>query len=428
MSGDDSKYRKALASRVRNLQPYPEGKFAGNGIVICAGGPALFTNAFVLVHVLRNSLRCRLPIEVWYFGRLELSQRMASLLHRMDVRTVDATDELAKQPAAIQDGWQLKVYALMASAFEQALLLDADIIPTRDPACVFEWAKFKETGAVLWPDLVDLVAASQVWRACGLAPRTVPSIESGQVLIDKAKCWSALQATLHLNECAEHYYRLVYGDKDTWLLGFLLTQSPYSLVPQRPVADGSWCFYQRDFDGAIIFQHRTRAKWRYSGAQDDLPGFVGLEGCLDALLALRRDWNGIVFNAPERNSDALRLDAQLARLSRFSFLVPGHSPEKLQLLADGEIGFGSNSDRRNWYCEVEADEVRLIICDAFGPRWRFNRDIDGRWSGNSLIDPTIEAYLAADLGIGEPSEGPRSYVNPQWPGHHSYSSREEAGA
>ena len=122
---------------------------------------------------------------------------MASLLHRLDVKTVDATGELAKQPAAIQDGWQLKVYALMASAFDQVLLLDADIVPTQDPACVFEWSKFKQTGAVLWPDLVDLVAESEIWPACGLAPRTVSSIESGQILIDKTKCWSALQATGH---------------------------------------------------------------------------------------------------------------------------------------------------------------------------------------------------------------------------------------
>ena len=97
MTGDDRKYRKALEVRLRKLPRYPKGKFAGQGIVICAGGPVLFTNAFVLVHVLRNALHCRLPIEVWHFGKPELSPRMATLLHKMDVRTVDATDELVKQ-------------------------------------------------------------------------------------------------------------------------------------------------------------------------------------------------------------------------------------------------------------------------------------------------------------------------------------------
>lgn len=428
MSGETSEYRRALKLRLRTLEPYPKGRFAGQGIVICAGGPSLFTNAYVLVHVLRNALQCRLPIEVWYFGRPELSPRMASLLHRLDVKTVDATEQLAKHPAAIQDGWQLKVYALMASAFEQVLLLDADVVPTRDPACVFEWPEFKQTGAVLWPDLVDLVTESEIWPACGLAPRTVPSIESGELLIDKAKCWPALQAILHLNENAEHYYRIVYGDKDTWLIGFLLTSSPYSLIPQRPAADGSWCFYQRDFDGRMLFQHRTRAKWRYAGAQDDLPGFVGLEACVEALTALRREWNGLVFNPPVRTPDAERIEEDLGRQSVFKFRIPGQSAETLRLLADGEIGPNAKSDRRNWYCEVEGGQVRLALCDAFGPRWRFTRDIDGGWSGHSLLDPTIEAYVAADVRVDAAAEAAGSYVNAQWPGHRSYSSREAAGA
>jgi len=125
--------------------------------------------------------------------------------------------------------------------------------------------------------------------------------------------------------------------------------------------------------------------------------------------------------------EALRLDERLIRESHFEFWIPGQPPEKLRLMADGEIGVGSNNERRNWYSEIEAGEVRLTLCDAFGPRWRFAREIDGRWTGHSLSDPTIEAYLAADPR-GEASDGARSYVNAQWPGHLSYSSREEAGA
>ena len=125
--------------------------------------------------------------------------------------------------------------------------------------------------------------------------------------------------------------------------------------------------------------------------------------------------------------ETLRLDAQLVGNPTSSSGFPANRRKDCELMADGEIGVGSNNERRNWYCEVEAGEVRLILCDAFGPRWRFTREIDGRWTGHSLLDPTIEAYLAADPS-GEASDGARSYVNAQWPGHLSYSSREEAGA
>src|SRR5690242_8603824 len=48
------------------LAPYPEGRFAGRGIVICAGGQRLFPNGWVCMRVLRL-LGCTLPIEFWHF-------------------------------------------------------------------------------------------------------------------------------------------------------------------------------------------------------------------------------------------------------------------------------------------------------------------------------------------------------------------------
>ena len=58
---------------------YPEGRFSGAGIVMCAGGRTYFTCAWVLVNLLRR-LGCRLPIEVWYRGRHEMSDVMRRLL------------------------------------------------------------------------------------------------------------------------------------------------------------------------------------------------------------------------------------------------------------------------------------------------------------------------------------------------------------
>ncbi len=420
----DQQYKRALEAHLGKLAPYPERRFSGRGVVICAGGPMLFTNAYVLAHVLRNALGCRLPIEVWHFGDAETSPRMATLLGELDVATIDATAELTKRPAAIADGWQLKIYALMGSAFEQALLLDADNVPARNPVDVFDAPRFRETGAVLWPDVVDIVAENPIWRACGLEPRTVPAIESGQVLIDKSKCWGALQAVLHLNENAAQYYRFVYGDKDTWLMGFLLTGSPHALIPVRPIADGNWALYQRDFDGGVLFQHRTGCKWRYAGSQDALPGFVGAVACEMALETLRRRWNGLVFNAPSRGAEALQAEAELAERRVFTIVSPGRSPERLELDTHGEIGPGAGADRRNWYCEVEDGVVSLVLCDAFGPRWRLARSAQDRWRGHAVADPSIEAAVAP--GPPEESRFALRFVRP-WPMRGAYSQHEDAG-
>ena len=41
-----------LKDRLMALEPYPVGRFAGRGIVICAGGVRLFTCAWVLLYML----------------------------------------------------------------------------------------------------------------------------------------------------------------------------------------------------------------------------------------------------------------------------------------------------------------------------------------------------------------------------------------
>src|SRR6185503_9953030 len=102
---------RRLSSRLKAAQTIPHGAFAGQGIVICAGGPRMFTNAYVLIHVLRRHLGCQLPIEVWHFGPTELSPRMADLLRELDAQPVDACAAMRLQPPQMSNPWQLKPYA-----------------------------------------------------------------------------------------------------------------------------------------------------------------------------------------------------------------------------------------------------------------------------------------------------------------------------
>ncbi|MDQ0392018.1 hypothetical protein [Labrys monachus] len=392
---ENARQQTLLAERLNSLEPYPGARFAGRGIVVCAGGPSFFTNAYVLVHVLREALQCRLPIEVWHLGPAEMSARMAAMLGAFGVRVVDATAGDADH-AWIVDGWQLKAHALAWSSFEEVLLLDADQVPTRDPAEVFEWADYRETGAVLWPDIVDLIPENPVWDACGLAPRSAPAIESGQLLIHKARKWPAIQLALHLNRHADFYYRMMYGDKETYLLGLLMADSRFAVIPHRPLPDVGLCLHQHDFEGRVLFQHRTGAKWRYAGGQEEPAGFVGLEACMTALAQLRKGWNGLVFHAPPRSAHALRTEREWASFRTLAFIVPGQAAVTLELLPDGEIGRSRAADRMNWWCDEKDGALHLVIHDAFGPCWRLEYQANRHWYGASVADPAIEAYAAAE--------------------------------
>ena len=60
--------RALLRAALDAPDPYPADRFSGRGIVICAGGARLLTGAWVTINILRRTLGCTLPIQVWHLG------------------------------------------------------------------------------------------------------------------------------------------------------------------------------------------------------------------------------------------------------------------------------------------------------------------------------------------------------------------------
>ena len=220
---DVSMYRDDIARLVEAPRPYPQGRFAGAGIVICAGGRSYFTCAWVLVNLLRT-LGCQLPIEVWYRSRKEMNGRKERLLETVEgVRCVDASEH---GPDCRLRGWEIKPFSIIHCPFEDVLFIDCDNVPTRDPSFLLNAQQYRRCGSIFWPDRWmgrgdrdDVrTMADGAWEACGLEPRDEPELESGQMVINKRKCWRALQLTMFLNVHSEFFYELVLGDKDTFHL------------------------------------------------------------------------------------------------------------------------------------------------------------------------------------------------------------------
>src|SRR5262245_12508817 len=98
-----------------SIQPYPGG-FSGRGITICAGGFTYFTNAWILIRLLRK-LKCELPIQFWHYGSEELDGRMAGLVRPYDVECVDARQVALKAGRQISRGWPLKPLSILHAPF-----------------------------------------------------------------------------------------------------------------------------------------------------------------------------------------------------------------------------------------------------------------------------------------------------------------------
>jgi hypothetical protein len=234
-------------------------------------------------------LGCRLPIEFWQLRNAELPETVRPLLRQLDVHCVDAGQIRQQHPIRFLSGWELKPYAILHSGFEQLLYLDADNLPVIDPTYLFDSDEFTRTGGVFWPDYGRIAADRAIWRICGISYRDEPEFESGQMLIDKRRCWKPLQVTMHMNNHSDFYYRYIHGDKDTFHMAWRMLEQSYSMVP-HPIHGLSAAMCQHDFAGNRVFQHRNLDKWRLGGGNRRVEGFDHEELCRTFLAELAAHW------------------------------------------------------------------------------------------------------------------------------------------
>ena len=252
------------------LGAYPEDRYRGRGIVIAGGGRAFFASLYITIRAIR-AVGCRLPIEVWFLGRNEeMPDRYVEILAPYDVRCVDGDAVRLRHPCRILHGWELKVFALLHSPFEEVLLLDADSYPVRDPSSLFDDPGYRERGAIFWPDIPQ--SRLRDWTPFRVEPpEGQASVESGQVVVNKRHCWRPLQLAWWYNDHSEWTYLHGYGDKHTFEVAWARLGVPYQYFQESAI----WmrkAFLHLGPDSRPQFIHRCRDKFRlapadYLGAQ-----------------------------------------------------------------------------------------------------------------------------------------------------------------
>jgi hypothetical protein len=396
---------KALNKAAASPEDFPEDRFDGRGIIICAGGARMFTCAWICIGMLRR-LGCTLPVEVWHLGSEEMGPPMRGLLAELGAETIDA-HEVAKRCAVRRlGGWELKPYALLHSRFREVLLLDADNMPVEDPTGLFDDPGFRESGALFWPDLLRLSRSNAIWSIAGLAPQDRVSFESGQLLLDKSRCWRPLTLAHWMNQRSEDFYGILHGDKDTFLIAWLMLDQHHHLVPHQPKQlEATIC--QRGPDGRILFQHRNGAKWVLRGINPTIEGFRREADCFALLAELEARWDGHVFNPPARGDAAKALECQLARTRRFRYVRVSSDERTVDLLADHRIG-GAGGDEFYWYVTGTDDCPLLVLAGNGASSNRLRLDPDGVWRGRLPYSPGTPVELvplAPDAGSRAPAAG-----------------------
>lgn len=244
------------------------------GVVICAGGWRFFPSLYVTVRILRET-GCTLPIQVWYLGKAEYDPRMQELLSPWNVEMVDGVEFVERHCKGMFrciGGWEMKAIAVAYSPFREVFSLDADCYPVYNIETFMRRKEYLDVGAVFWPDHFALKDEQYDFFGVPRPPHPI-GLESGQFLVDKQRCWKGVWLSAWLNGNSDYIYPtrtmvdFLYGDKDTFAMGFLKAGNKFTLPRTRP----GWrkvAFLQKDFDGKTFLIHRTMGKFKFSRPVD----------------------------------------------------------------------------------------------------------------------------------------------------------------
>ena len=365
---------------LKTIPTYPEGQFEGRGIVICAGGVRYLTCAWVLINMLRKH-GCTLPIELWYLGEDEGDPQWIDLVKPLGVECIDAHKVRDRHPHPRLGGWESKAYAILHSRFKEVLLLDADNVPVKDPAFLFDTPEYKQTGAVFWPDCGCTSSDCSAWDVFGVDKAMYldeREQESGQILINKESGWEALHLCNWFNMNSDFFYQHVYGDKDTFLFAWRRLAMPYTMV-EKPASVIPYSLLQYDLSGNPIFQHRIHDKWSLSG-NHQTKSFQHERECSQFVDQLNRTWRPVEHLT--RNLLPVDHDAMQALVgTRFEYQKTGRNRWPMELGSAGSISCGRSSEALFWW----SDSGDLVLAGQNGrPSVRLRLGDNRVWKGTSL--------------------------------------------
>ena len=308
-------------------------------------------------------------------------------------------------PCWTRESLELIGYRWFTALTEEVLYLDADNVPIVDVTLLFDWAEYELRGAVFWPDYWRLERTRTIWRICNVSYRDEPEFESGQVLVNKKKCWRELQLTMHMNEYSDFYYQHILGDKETFHMAWRKCGTEYAM-PNHPIEPLTGTMCQHDFDGKVIFQHRNLAKWTL----DDnikVDGFQYEEICLEFLNELKQKWNRRFAPAEYIDVAEQQMHDCVAAQGFFMYERVSYDQRILRLAPGGVIDIGSAACEEEWMLQHVAGKIQLVVLGSGKATCRLEQDGAGIWRGrweNFERMPIVLSPAAAPLGHASPEQ------------------------
>ena len=215
------------------------------------------------ITVLRDEYNCNLPIEIWEIGN-EISEEVKNNMKEKNVIFKNVCD-YCDNPNHWR-GFQVKVFSLYNSEFDEVILCDADVTFYKNPEFVFEDDNYIRTGTYFFKDLEMWVFSDLKIentnkfssldffnKRKGFIKNLIPKMtdkfpkewsyiydetiptdpvkealqESGVVYINKTKHDESLKYIYELNDKHDETYNYLWGDKETFWLGCVMADKDF---------------------------------------------------------------------------------------------------------------------------------------------------------------------------------------------------------
>ncbi|KOH00855.1 alpha-1,2-mannosyltransferase MNN2 [Saccharomyces eubayanus] len=295
-----SKLQKSHKDYVEHIASLilPKGTYKGSGIATVGGGKFSLM-AFLIIKTLRN-MGTTLPVEVLIppgdEGETEFCSKIlpkynAKCIYVSDILPLETIEKFAFK------GYQFKSLALIASSFENLLLLDADNFPIKRLDNIFQEEPYVSTGLVMWPDFWRRTTHPLYYDIAGIPVNkekrvrnsqdditppavytknlndldavplsdmegTMPDVstESGQLMINKSKHLATALLSLFYNVNGPNWYYPIFsqkaageGDKETFIAAANFYGLPFYQVKTKTGVEG---YHDAEgFHGVAMLQH-----------------------------------------------------------------------------------------------------------------------------------------------------------------------------
>ncbi|RAK77950.1 alpha-mannosyltransferase [Aspergillus fijiensis CBS 313.89] len=214
------------------------------GVVSTAGG-TYFPVFLSSLRMLRR-LGSTLPVEVYMKDTDEYEKQICDdILPDLGARCLVLSDVVGKN--AIEH-YQLKIFAVLFSSFEEVIWMDADCFPLTKPEVLLDAEPFKSAGLVTWPDFWAMTASPLYYNISrqAMPPMSArASSEAGAFLVSKKTHQMTLLLAAYYNYYGpSHYFRLLSqgapgeGDKETFVQAATAVGEPFYAVSERVQAVG----------------------------------------------------------------------------------------------------------------------------------------------------------------------------------------------